>query len=240
MRVSRLISVPDWRYAVGEVVLIFVGVTIALAATSWYEGRQERRDEVLVLQQLRQTLSEDLQAINTTWEITRQREQNIMALLNHLESDKPYSPELGRNFQSLLGWRTVSIRTAPFETLKAQGYDVISNAMLRGKLISFYEDHYAKLEYSSFVDRDFAVEKVQPYFFENFVMRVAAKKDVDGGTQDWVPKDYDKIKTEQYVANLCRFRADLLKRFDLRHYEATTTAMREILDVIEQELAGAG
>ena len=239
MRASRLVSAPNWRYAIGEVFLIVVGVTIALAATSWYEGRQERRVEVLILQQLRQTLSEDLQNINMTWEMTRQRERNITTLLDHLESDKPYAAELGRNFQSLLGWRTVRIKTAPFEALKGQGYKAISNAILREKLISFYEDHYAMLEYSNNVDRDFAIEKVQPYFFKNFVMRVAASKDVDGGTQDWVPKDYDKIRAEGYIANLCRFRADLLRRFDLRHYDNTTALMREILDIIEQELDNA-
>ncbi len=239
MRLSRLVSAPNWRYAVGEVVLIVVGVTIALAATSWYEGRQDRRDELLILQQLRQTLSEDLQAINMTWEITQQRERNITALLDHLESDRPYTVELARNFQSLFGWRTVSIRTAPFEALKVQGYKSISSPILREKLISFYEDHYRKLEYSSFLDRDLAIEKVQPYFFKNFVVQVAASNDVDGGTQDWVPHDYDKIKAESYVANLCRFRADILRRFDLRHYDNTTTAIRFILDEIDQELTNA-
>ena len=239
MRVSRLVSAPNWRYAVGEVALIVVGVTIALAGTSWYEGRQERRDEIVVLQQLRLTLSEDLQDINMTWEITRQRERNITALLNHLESDSPYIVELARNFQSLIGWRVVSIKTAPFEALKVQGYRVISNAILREKLISFYEDHYRKLEYSNNLDRDFAIEKVQPYFFKNFVMRVATSADADGGFQDWVPRDYDKIKAEVYIANLCRFRADILRRFDLQHYEKTTALMREILDIIEQELANA-
>ena len=240
MRISQLVSAPNWRYAVGEVFLIVIGVTIALAGTSWYEGRQERRDEFLVLQQLRQTLSEDLQYINDQWEITRQRERNIMALLEHLESDRPYTSELARYFQSLLGWRTVSIRTAPFEALKVQGYKPISNTMLRDKLISFYEDYYAKLEYGSFLDRDFAIEKIQPYFFKNFVVQIAESKDVDGGFQDWVPLDYDKIKAEHYVANLCRFRASILRRFDLRHYGTTTVAMREILDVIEQQLADAG
>jgi hypothetical protein len=239
MRVSRLVSAPNWRYAVGEVVLIVVGVTIALAGTSWYEGRQERRDEVLILQQLRLTLSEDLQDINMTWEITRQRERNITALLSHLESDSPYIAELARNFQSLIGWRVVSIKTAPFEALKVQGYGVISDAIMREKLISFYEDHYRKLVYSNNLDRDFAIEKVQPYFFNNFVLRVATSADADGGFQDWVPRDYDKIRAEGYIANLCRFRADILRRFDLQHYENTTALMREILDIIEQELANA-
>ncbi len=239
MRVSRLVSAPNWRYAVGEIVLIVIAVTIALAATSWYEGRQDRRDEVVILQQLRQTLGKDLQEINATWEITRQREQNIAALLNHLESDNPYTADLGVKFQALLGWRIVRLTTAPFETLKVQGYKAISNPKLREKLISFYEDHYAKLEYNLNLDRDFAIEKVQPYFFRNFVMRVAASTDIDGGAQDWVPKDYEKIRAESYIENLCRFRGDLLRRFALRQYDSTAAALREILDEIDRELTDA-
>ena len=128
------------------------------------------------------------------------------------------------------------LTTAPFETLKLQGYKVISNAILREKLISFYEDHFAKLEYNLNLDRDFAIEKVQPYFFRNFVMRVATSTDVDGGAQDWVPKDYEKIRAESYIANLCRFRADLLRRFTLPQYDSTSAALREILNEIDQEL----
>lgn len=240
MRVSRLVSAPSWRYAIGEIALIVVGVTIALAASSWYEGRQERRNEILILQQLRQTLGEDLQDINTTWEMTRQREQKIMALLAHLESDKPYAPELAWNFQSLFGWRVVRIKTAPFEALKVEGYRMISNATLREKLISFYEDNYARLAYNSDLDRDFAIEEIDPYFFRNFVLRVETSDAIDGGAQVWVPKDYDKIKSELYIANLCRHRAYILRRFVLRDYEITTAAMREILDIIEQELVDAG
>ena len=147
--------------------------------------------------------------------------------------------ELGVKFQALLGWRVVVLRRAPFETLKVQGYKAISNAILREKLISFYEDHFAKLEYNLNLDRDFAIEKVQPYFFRNFVMRVATSTDVDGGAQDWVPKDYEKIRAESYIANLCRFRADLLRRFVLRQYDITSAALREILNEIDQELTDA-
>ena len=237
MRVSRLVSAPNWRYAVGEVALIVVGVTIALAGTSWYEGRQERRDEILVLRQLHQTLSEDLEVIDKTWEMTRQRELNITALVRHLESDSLYTDDLAKNFQSMFGWRTVRIKTAAFEALKIQGYRLISNAILREKLISFYEDHFAKLEYNSNLDRDFTIEKVQPYFFKNFVVHVLESSDVDGGAQAWVPKDYDKIKAEFYVVNVSRQRADILRRFVLRDYGITTAAIRDILDEIEKELA---
>lgn len=239
MRVSRIVSAPNWRYAIGEVILIVVAVTAALAATSWYEGRQERRDEIVILQQLRQTLGEDLLEINTTWEITRQREQSIAELLRHLESAGPYTAGLGVKFQALLGWRIVRLTSAPFETLKVQGYKSISNASLREKLISFYEDHFAKLEYNLNLDRDFAIEKVQPYFFRNFVMSVAPSPDIDGGTQAWVPRDYEAVRAEAYIANLCGFRADLLRRFVLQQYESTSAALRDILDEIDRELEAA-
>lgn len=237
MKLPRLALARNWRNAVGEVALIVIGVTIALAATSWYEDRQERDDEVLILRQLHQTLSEDLQSIDRIWKITRQREQRITELVEYLESDKPYTPELGRNFQALFGWRVINIRTAPFEALKIQGYKSISSPLLREKLISFYEDAYHKLEFSSHLDRDLAFDKIQPYFFGNFTLEIAAINDVDGGTQDWVPKDYDKIKAEGFVANVSRFRADILRRFDLQHYATVAVAMRDILNTIEQELA---
>ena len=57
MAVSRLVSAPNWRYALGELLLIVVGVTIALAATTWYEKRQERRvaKELLILRRQQAT-----------------------------------------------------------------------------------------------------------------------------------------------------------------------------------------
>ena len=111
--------------------------------------------------------------------------------------------------------------------------------ILREKLMTFYEDQYWSLEYNLNLDRDFAIEKVQPYFFKNFVMRVAASIDVDGGAQEWVPRDYDKIRADGYIVNLCRFRDDLLGRLALRQYGTTTVAIREILDAIDKELANA-
>lgn len=237
MRLKQLVSAPNRRYAIGEIVLIVVGVTIALAATAWYDGRQERRDEVLILRQLRQTLIDDLQEINATWEITQQRERNLMALLDQLESDRPYTADLGLKFQSLLGWRIVRLSTAPFETLKAGSYRVISNPILRGMLISFFEDSFPRLERNLDLDRDFAIEKVQSYYFANFVMTVSEENDVAGGMQAWLPQDYERIKAESYVANVSRYRADLLRRLVLRQYEETTRLVNEILKELDKELA---
>jgi len=129
---------------------------------------------------------------------------------------------------------------APFETLKADSNVAISNIELRYKLIAFYEDRFARLEYNSLLDRDLALEKIQPYFFQNFVLSTSADADADLGPQTWLPKDLATLKSDGYILNLCRFRADILHRLVLRDYEAATASMKEIIDAVEVELLHAG
>lgn len=52
MRLFRVGTNFNWRYALGELSLIVVGVLIALAANSWWEERGERHRERAYLQQL--------------------------------------------------------------------------------------------------------------------------------------------------------------------------------------------
>lgn len=42
----------NWRYALGEIILIVVGVSIALAASSWYGHWQDRQDEQIFISSL--------------------------------------------------------------------------------------------------------------------------------------------------------------------------------------------
>ena len=68
MRVSRIFAAANWRHAVGEVFLIVVGVSIALAASSWYEDLQLRDDEAAALAELQATLREDLDRISLAYD----------------------------------------------------------------------------------------------------------------------------------------------------------------------------
>ncbi len=43
----------NWKYAIGEVVLIVVGILIALAAADWNDRRVLREEELALLEELR-------------------------------------------------------------------------------------------------------------------------------------------------------------------------------------------
>ena len=227
MRLANLPTGFNWKYAIGEVALIVVGITIALAANSWYEERKDLQDEMVLLQQMQQTLMEDLEELSRRSMIAQQIEQDIAALLNHLEDDKPYSNELGGYFRSLSRFVGVRMRLAPFEALKARGLELISNDSVRMQLISLYEDEFLILVNSTNFSRIFAQETVVPYLMTNF-------RQVE--SRDWIPYDYEQVRSDGYLANICRIRLSRLRIFVLPSFERTTATISEILVAIEQEL----
>ncbi len=76
----------NWKYAFGEVLLIVVGVSIALAASSWYENRQLRGVEISALAQLQATLREDLDRITGRYDTIGRVNQGIASFVDHIET----------------------------------------------------------------------------------------------------------------------------------------------------------
>lgn len=228
MRITKLLTTATWRYAVGEVLLIVLGVSIALAATSWYEEREEHRREIESLLEVRATLEADFQNISEYESTTRKRVEHLLALLSHLESTAPYTVETSVSVGWLPGWRGVRIRAAPFEALKENGLSLISNDTLRFRLISLYEDEFASLKASSERSEDFVVKQILPYFIVNFRL---------DESQRWVPHDYEQIKNEGQVANMARWKVFTTENYLLPRYEQTLKSIEEILVLIDDEVA---
>jgi len=230
MRLTKILSAANWKYAIAETTLIVVGITIALAANSWYEGRQERREELLLIRQLHQTLTTDSGQLSERIEAIQRDEQDIEALLEHLESGKPYDDGLRRYFVSLSRFGSTSIQSAPFEALKARGLGLVSSESLRLKLISLYQDTVPGLIATDQSNINFSQQMVMPYLMSNF--RQAGQEEGFG----WAPLDYEEIASDSYLINLGRQRLVSIRRFQLQYYERTLSSIREILVEIEGEL----
>jgi hypothetical protein len=129
----------NWRNAIGEVLLIVIGVSIALAANSWYEDRQKREEERAILAQIRQTLELDLVEFEGHQRAHLEQETGIIKLLEHMEGDDAYSPEL-----DFLG-------------------------SLRSKIINYYEELALRPAQGALNDRAFVVSRIGPYMDRNFV-----------------------------------------------------------------------
>jgi hypothetical protein len=222
----------NWRHTVGEVLLIVIGVSIALAANSWWEERKERQEERAVLEQIRETLEIDLREFEEYQRVHLEQESNIIRLLEHMEGDEPYYPELARLFRSVRLWRGTESNRAAFEALRSRGFELVSNADLRSGIIYYYEDQALRPADAARNDREFVVTRLSPYIDQHFI---------HADTTALVPLDYEILRRDVYFRNLCMTKLSRLQHFILPNYQQTNRMIRELISMIDTELGeGAG
>ena len=212
MRVSRLVSASNWRYAMGEIALIVVGVSIALAASSWYENRQLRDDEYAVLAELQVTLQEDLDSVTIAYTTIHRVDQEIASFVDRVESDHLTSAETTAGIGWTMRFVTLNIRFGPYETLKARGINLITNQSLRVNLTSLYEDEIPNLVEDSVIDRRLSRDRILPYILRVFWL---------DASEHWIPKQTPVANWQSDLATLGRYRARTFTDHYLPSFEHT-------------------
>lgn len=210
-----------------------MGVSIALAANSWYEDRVERGLERAALVQLRAELQADLADIRQNHEDLAEFDVYISRLLEHARGDEPYDDELQHYFVGLTSWRTVRVRLASYEEINNYGFSLISDPILRARVIDLYEGQYPALIGASNVDAEFSRTRIAPYMYENFI-RAAFDSDADSG---WIPLDYERTRADSVYANTIIAKQSRLRGRLLPRHESLGQSISEIIAMIDKHLS---
>ncbi len=117
-------------YAIGEIVLVVVGILIALHIDSEYQASQTRKLEIKYLKELRSNLKFDFSDIDFNIEFNHSRFKSTKIVLTHLRNRQPYHDSLGFHFSNIL-FSTITLpNTSAYESLRSKGLEIISNDSL--------------------------------------------------------------------------------------------------------------
>jgi len=227
MRITRILAATNWRYALGELVLIVSGILIAIAVNSWNEDRALRSEEIRVLRQIDQSLEEDYRTLLERSERLNRFSNNGRQLYDFLRSAEPVSENITSFFSSINGVAPLELRTAPFEALKSRGFDLISDESLRIELIELYDDLYERAVRNVTSDTESVHETIRPYLMEHFLR---------DPSDSWIPKDLDDVRASGYLANLCKMRAFNLDNYTLRSMRRAIDGNRRVSQTINEIL----
>ncbi|HEY9117884.1 MAG TPA: DUF6090 family protein [Roseivirga sp.] len=132
----------NWKYAFGEIALIFVGISLAIAFQNWNENRKQIKVEADLLTQLRQ----DLVGLKDELEVDIEAAQNIISLTDSIlfydsiGSQKPFIGYFLRSGkETFLSDVQVFPTSATYENLKSIGLEIISDVELRNRVIDLYD-----------------------------------------------------------------------------------------------------
>ena len=128
-----------FKYAIGEILLVVIGILMALQINNWNEQRKIKNQEIAILKSFKKTINEDFEFLNASLKRYSASRNSIDYLINHIEQDLPYIDSLKFHFGNLNVLHRLAINVSVFENLKSKGFDLISNDSLKEEIINFYD-----------------------------------------------------------------------------------------------------
>ena len=175
-------------YAVGEVVLIFIGITLAVA---FEDASKEREQEALVRGLLR-SVAQNLEANVAHLEMNIAFDDSISGLVEdvvaHLDAGSAWDDSLSGILELSLHWSSPFLATSGYESLKQSGLHQVPNDSLRSDMIGLFEGTYAFLVGD--VDRSmwsYMEAVMYPIVFDELV-RVG---DLEKPAGEYAPRDFE-------------------------------------------------
>ncbi|WP_235290827.1 DUF6090 family protein [Portibacter lacus] len=158
-----------FKYAIGEIILVVIGILIALQVNKWNDARNLYSKEVTYLREVKNNLEFDL---------THEINPALLHLQNMLRADSVFNIHIKTTDQGIspdsvrrLIWEIsydwdILFNTSGYENLISVGIDLISNDSLRSSISTLYSYDYLYIQdYQSDVDK-FTTEQYKPMFYE--------------------------------------------------------------------------
>ena len=215
-------------YAIGEILLVVIGILIALQINNWNNQKQQLKKELTFLEELEKSLSFDLEneinaAIEATEEDIHAFELYKSGLNNYpnvVSSDSIQT--LVRRF--MVPWG-LEINKAPFDNLISTGIDLISNDSLRTQISQFYGYEIPWVVDHNINNQNWNDINIYPIFHNNFNLY---------GT--WTRSQIEFLKTDMPTIN----RFETYNRFFMRGFiwrlEEVKPKMEALLKNIKKEI----
>lgn len=201
------------RYAIGEIILVVIGILIALQINSWAGDRKDRAFEKVTLAQIQSSLKRDHEVLE---QIHANRVKAVLAIESILALDR-----LGGNQEKLDTWlgdviqfdRFNSITNA-YEVLKSRGLELVRDDELRLEL-GIYYDGWAKEILAHIHD----LEKT---FFDIWMPMILNDFDSFEYTKTARPSDLSAFLSNRVVLSSLRFERE--------NHRATAADLQEMMD----------
>ena len=130
-------------YAVGEILLVVIGILIALQIDNWNEERKTKQRERKFLTELNHNLKRNLSQFDEFLDRENKLIRNMSKLVDYYNLGLKYDDSLNGYSVGISWLEQINLVTSAYETMKITGLDIISSDSLRVKIIDLHEVQYA-------------------------------------------------------------------------------------------------
>ena len=130
-----------FKYAIGEIILVVIGILIALQINNWNENRKQKVKEIDALENIKTSLLADLKLYNGIFKVRLGWKEKGLEYLKEVAYYKRKVPEdsIFKNYFDMDTDIVFRYDSGSYDALKSLGFDLIQNKELRKKIINTYQ-----------------------------------------------------------------------------------------------------
>ena len=179
-------------YAIGEIVLVIIGILIALSINNWNEGRKERSIEKRMLEELVENLEFNTEILKNWINANLKNDRSSEIIISALEYKLPHHDSLNNHFSKSLYIRKLSlISEVGYESIKNAGLEIIQNKQMKKNIVDLFEGSYQVIKSKLDVVTS----------TNNEAMRLQSKRFMRKQGLKFEPYDYDSLFNDREFIN---------------------------------------
>ena len=132
-------------YAIGEIILVVIGILIALSINNWNEHRKSRLQEVNILTKLNTDLKANLIEIKGLKDMTEKRIKASQTILNYFEECKAIDDNLKLSFELINTDDLFNNANTAYKYIENQGVNILTNDSILSKITWMYERDFKNI-----------------------------------------------------------------------------------------------
>ncbi len=213
-------------YAIGEILLVVIGILIALQINNWNEWRKDRMKEKIVLENLVENMELNIERIEKQLELKRQYDQSGQLIFEAIKDMNLDIDSIGFHFhRALMNNVRLVLSRSGYEAFKNIGFYIVRNEPLRKEIVNLYENTYTDLGIEQVWGQTVEPDN-DKYIMEHFFM-------YEGGS--WLPKNFNEVASSNYFYGLINV-AERQRFYYGGLYEETLQDTKRVLQLIIKEL----
>jgi hypothetical protein len=216
------------KYAIGEIVLVVIGILIALSINNWNEKRKQDRYERKMLVEIYSSLKSDYNRCQNL--LTGVKKQFIAndSIIKFIKNETGDIITLENYFTISSINRKIDFQISAYESLKSKGLDIISNDSVRKSLSNLYDFSYPNIM-NNFSNYNIHLRNEwRPFMINNFKFKISGDYEIVRHPIDW-----NRLKSVPKMENILILNRALIisQENDLRHL---MTELKNIIEFIEK------
>jgi hypothetical protein len=176
-------------YVVGEILLIFIGITLSFSFDEWRTNRQKRVKEIEILNQIAVAVRYDTSRLGVLAILNDYASNKMRYLLDSTRLEKSPSPKTLKCLAYLNYYYEFTPDFTAYDNLKNEGLNLVSNSALRLKMMSYYDQMEEQKQWTQNISDEHFGKEVGPYIIDEFSDYLREEKAI--------PENFDSLNANK-------------------------------------------